>query len=85
VCPFPTLYAVAGRAGVQSARGFPRALGRPSSQRGFAGVWSSAQLRLDGGHCTRGWHRGGRYPEPLPTSQQESFGSLHQPHGGELS
>ena len=32
MCPFPTLYAVAGQAGVQSARGFTRALGRRSSQ-----------------------------------------------------
>ena len=32
VCPFLTLYAVASRAGVQSARGFTWALGRSSSQ-----------------------------------------------------
>lgn len=32
MCPFLTLYAVASRAGVQSARGFTWALGRSSSQ-----------------------------------------------------
>ena len=66
--------------------GFTQALGRSLfTELDFAGVWSSAQPRLGGGDCTGACHRGVRYAKPLPTSQQESFGSLCQPNSGEFS